>query len=42
MSTAGLEYKHHNGRGIAWPPAKTIYALAGLRTRRGPPIPTSA
>ena len=22
-----LEFGHHDGRGVAWPPAKTIYAL---------------
>jgi Rrf2 family protein len=27
MSTAALESGQHNGRGVAWPPAKTIYAL---------------
>jgi len=27
MSSAALEYGQHNGRGVAWPPAKTIYAL---------------
>jgi len=27
MSSAALEHGAHNERGIAWPPAKTIYAL---------------
>ena len=27
MSLGGFEEEQHNGRGIAWPPAKTIYTL---------------